>query len=105
MSIRIAKVRVTDNRPAGLGGSHVLHHGMSRPLMTGLDHLSASQQREAAEHDRAIQDYEPETVAAAWDDLSARNAWDKKDPEHRWVMARKAALRRLGVKMRERGDA
>ncbi len=105
MSIRFSKVRVTDNRPAGLGGTHILHHGMGRPLMSGLDHLSESQKREAAAHDKAVRDYSPETVAAAWDDLSARNAWDKKDPEHRWVMARKAALRRLGVAMRERGDA
>lgn len=73
--------------------------------MTGLDMLTASQRREAAEHDRAVRDYTPETVEAAYFDLDARRAWDKKDHEHRWIMARKAALLRLGHSMRERGVA
>lgn len=91
MKIRIPKVRIT--RPAG-------------PLAKdGLDYLSESERRTAAEHDRAIQDYAPATVAAAWNDLQGREVWDRKNPEHRWVLARRAALRRLGVAMRERGEA
>lgn len=107
--MRISKVRITDNRPpptAGkpspVGRRHVATTGGG---VTGLDYLEAAQQREAAEHDRAVRDYEPETVALAWDDLTARNCWDRKNPEHRWVMARRAALRRLGIAMLERGDA
>jgi hypothetical protein len=105
--IRIPKVRITDHRPPGAGAPSPLERrGATRGgSMTGLDLLSESQRREAAEHDRAVADYSPATVEAAWNDLNARQAWDRKDPEHRWVMARRAALRRLGVKMRERGVA
>ncbi len=85
------KVRIT--RPA-------------RPLaMDGLEHLALIHRREAAEHDRNVRDYSPATVAAAWDDLAGREAWDRKNPEHRWVLERRAALRRLGAAMRERGEA
>ena len=100
---------MTDHRPPGAGGKPALEAGRltrgGSVGKTGLDFLSESQKREAAEHDRAVRDYLPETVAAAWDDLSGREAWDRKDPEHRWVLARRAALRRLGVSMRERGLA
>ena len=104
--MRISKVRRTDFRPPGAGWKRPLERsGATRGggvEKTGLDFLSESQKREAAEHDRAIRDYTPETVEAAWNDLSARKAWDRKDPEQRWVMARKAALGRLGASMRER---
>lgn len=73
--------------------------------MTGLDFLTASQKREAVEHDRNIRDYSPAMVQAAWEDLQGRKAFDKQDQEHRWVMARRAALMRLGSAMRERGLA
>lgn len=103
-------VRITDHRPPGAGGNPSLERrgatrGGSVAGMSGLDHLTESQRRSAAEHDRAVRDYSPETVEAAWFDLDARKAWDRKDPEQRWVMDRKAALRRLGVSMRERGLA
>ena len=78
---------------------------MPKISMTGLDYLTAIQQREATEHDKAVRDYAPQTVEAAWNDLSARDVWDRKNPEHRWVMARRAALRRLGVNMRQKGIA
>ena len=90
--MRLSKVRVTDHRPKAAG-------------MTGLDYLTASQAREAAEHDRNIRDYTPGMVHAAWEDLQGRKAFDKKDPEQRWVMARRAALGRLGSAMRKGGRA
>lgn len=106
--MRIAKVRITDHRPptAGkpspVGRRYVATTGGS---VTGLDHLTAIQAREAAEHDRAVRDYRPHTVEAAWNDLSGRECWNRKDSEQRWVASRRAALRRLGVSMRERGIA
>lgn len=107
--MRISKVRITDHRPPGAGRRSPLERATvtrgGSVGKTGLDYLTESQKREAAEHDRNVRDYSPETVEAAWFDLTARNAWDKKSPEHRWVMARRAALRRLGVSMRERGLA
>lgn len=76
----ISKVRVTSYRPAS----------------SGLDHLERIQAREAAEHDKAVADYSPQLLQSTWEDLNARQAWDRKDPEHRWIMARRAALMRAG---------
>lgn len=73
--------------------------------MSGLDYLEAIQKREAAEHDRAVRDYDPETVEAAFMDLADRPAFERKNPEHRWIMNRRAALRRLAISMREKGIA
>jgi hypothetical protein len=105
--MRLAKVRITDYRPPGAGGISPLERGAATRggSMSGLEHLSAIQAREAMEHDRAVRDYLPETVEAAWNDLAGRAVHDRRNPEHRWVMARRAALRRLGVSMRERGIA
>lgn len=102
--MRMAKVRIT--RPGGnppLEAAKLTRGGSVG--RSGLEYQPQSQKREAAEHDRAIRDYDPATVEAAWNDLNAREVWNKKDPEHRWVMARRAALRRLGISMRERGLA
>lgn len=74
----------------------------NRSNLTGLDYLSAAQQREAAEHDRNVRDYTPEMVSAAFEDLHGRRVYDRKDQEHRWIMSRMAALGRLAVQMRER---
>ena len=73
--------------------------------MTGLDYLSESQKREAAQHDRNVGSYSPDLLAAAFDDLHRRRVYDRKDQEQRWIMSRMAALARLAVKMRERGVA
>ena len=108
MSIRIAKVRITNHRlpTAGksspVGGRTASTTGGS---VSGLDYLEAAQKREAAEHDRNVRDYTPQMVQAAWNDLAERPAHNRKDPEQRWVAARRAALRRLGISMRERGLA
>jgi len=62
--------------------------------MTGLEHLTASQAKEQAEHDKAVATYEEETLLAAAKDLGARRVHDRRDPEHRWVMGRRAAVLR-----------
>jgi len=86
--MRISKVRITN------------HRASSAPA-TGLDFLTESQKREAAEHDRAVAGMEPELLIEIRADLGKRRAWDRKNPEHRWVMARLAAacrkLQREGV--------
>ena len=86
--MKFANVRITDNRPAG-----------ARPAMTGLDHLAENQRREAETHDKFVRDYSLETAEAAWEDLNSRPAYDSKNPEHRWVMHRRAALARLAERM------
>jgi hypothetical protein len=107
--VRIAKVRTQNFRPPPtVGNSSPVGRRTAATTggsVSGLDALEAIQRREAAEHDRAVAGYEPETALAAFEDLQRRNAWERKNPEHRWIMARKAALARLGQKMRERGDA
>lgn len=105
--MRIAKVRTTNFRPTAGKPSPVGRRTAATTggSMTGLDQLDTIQRREAAEHDRAIASYPPELVAAAYEDLHRRNAYDRKNPEQRWVMARKAALGRLALRMRERGEA
>ena len=101
--VRFSKVRVTDYRPAGVGRKSALEAGrLTRGgSVSKTDRMTASQAREAAEHDRAVADYSPRLVEAAWNDLAGRVAYDWRDPEARWVMASKAALRRLGASMRE----
>ena len=81
--MRISKVRIT--RPAG--------------AMTGLDYLTASQAREAAEHDRAVACFDEVLLLAVLADLGKRKAYDRRDHEQRWIMSRKAAvLRSLDTK-------
>jgi hypothetical protein len=50
--------------------------------------------REATEHDRNISGLADSTILAASRDLDQRRAYDKKNPEHRWIMSRRAALHR-----------
>lgn len=101
----VPKVRITDNRPAGLGGVHVIRHG-SAPVMTGLDHLSESQKREAAEHDRNVANYTVAMLPTVYDDVCRRLRVPDLEPvDLRWLKSRKAALLRLGLSMRERGLA
>lgn len=63
--------------------------------MTGLDGLANAQAREIAEHDKAVMDYAADIAKAAAKDLYDRRAWDRRDPEQRWIMNRLAALLRL----------
>lgn len=62
--------------------------------MNGLKHLQENQQRDALEHDKAVSILSAATVIAAAKDLMGRCAHNRKDPEQRWTMERKAALRR-----------
>jgi hypothetical protein len=102
-TMRLAKVRTTNYRPPPTAGkpSPVERRpgattGGSVSPMTGLDHLDAINRRESAEHERAIAGYDEDTLLAVAEDLGKRAVWDRKNPEHRWTMARKAAvLRRL----------
>lgn len=63
--------------------------------MTGLDHLANAQARDIAEHDKAVRDYATDIAKAAAEDLGKRRAWDRRDPEQRWIMNRLASLLRL----------
>ena len=56
--------------------------------------MTASPDREATEHDRNIAGLADQTILTATADLDARRAWNRKDPEHRWIMSRRAALHR-----------
>jgi hypothetical protein len=49
---------------------------------------------DAGKHDRHAREMNDGTLVAAANDLMARRVWDKKDPEQRWVLARRAALLR-----------
>lgn len=60
----------------------------------GLDHLAAINRAEAERHDLIVRDYSDATLIAAAMDLHPRAAWDRKDPEQRFVMSRRAALQR-----------
>ena len=91
MKIRISKVRRTDYRA----------NATSSPI-TGLDHLARIQSREAAEHDRAVADYPPHLIDSAATDLARRPASNPRDPEQRWIMARKAALGRRAASFPKR---
>lgn len=94
--IKFPKVRITDNRPTRAGASSPLDGSRSRTNggSVGLECLTTIQQREAMEHDRAILGYGEETLLAAAQDLGHRRCWNRKDPEHRWVMNRVAAILR-----------
>lgn len=108
-TIRFSKVRVTDNRPpprAGAISPVERNRATTGGSVTGLERLTASQAREIAEHDANVRDYKPETVAAAYADVCAKlRLHDLEPQELRWLKARKAALMRLGNRMRERGLA
>ena len=54
----------------------------------------------AAEHDKAIAGHSLDTLQAMATDLGGRNAHDRRDHEHRWVMGRKAAVLRALSGMR-----
>lgn len=53
-----------------------------------------SRPNDADQHDREARRLSDGTLQAAAADLCSRKVWDQKDPESRWVLARKAALLR-----------
>lgn len=98
MSMRISKVRITDYRPPGAGSRPPLERPVAATRggsMTGLDHLAANQRKDAAEHEKAVECYDEETLTAIAMDLRQRRAWDRKNHEHRWIMNRLAAVLRV----------
>ena len=58
------------------------------------DAYASREAKTAAEHDRAIDGHSEETLCAMAADLGARNAFDRRDHEQRWVMGRRAAVLR-----------
>jgi hypothetical protein len=96
-TIRAPKVRIQDFRPkAKPAGQPVRHVAPPLPSYepTGLDHLARAMDAEKRQHDAAIRDYSPSLVLAAAADLGRKRYYDRKNPEHRWGMARNAALLR-----------
>jgi hypothetical protein len=49
---------------------------------------------EMTDHDREARRLGNQTLIAAAEDLAARTVWDRKDPEQRWILQRRAALMR-----------
>lgn len=64
------------------------------PAMSGLDHLARIQSQEDAQHDKWVADLSLETLRQIWLDLQNRPAYDRRNPEHRWTMGRRAAVGR-----------
>jgi hypothetical protein len=56
--------------------------------------MTIERNREQEEHDRNISGLANFTLIAAAKDLDARRAFDRRNPEHRWIMSRRAALHR-----------
>jgi hypothetical protein len=52
------------------------------------------------DHDKEARRLRDQTLIAAAEDLAARTVWDRKDPEQRWILQRRAALLR---EIRRRG--
>lgn len=63
------------------------------PNYTPADH-------EAASHDKYVRDYSDETILSLAEDLGKRRAHERKNPEHRWIMGRRAALHREIIRRR-----
>lgn len=104
MTIRFPKVRITDNRPPGVAASPTTGartttratRGGSVQQLSGLDHLSRIESKMQDEHDKAVAYYPVALLRSVYEDIHARHLCDRKNPESRWLMHRKAAcLRRL----------
>jgi len=79
--IKFAKVKRTDYRPAPAGPDP-------------LDRTAALLVAEKGPHDKAAETLSDHAVLAAAADLGRRHYHNSRDPEHRWGMARYAALAR-----------
>jgi len=47
-----------------------------------------------ADHDKEARRLPDQTLIAAAEDLNSRTVWDRRDPEQRWILQRRAALLR-----------
>ena len=64
------------------------------------DSYASREAKTAAEHDRAVEGHSEEVLCAMAKDLGSRRAYDRRDHEHRWIMARGAAVLRKLTGMR-----
>jgi hypothetical protein len=55
---------------------------------------------EAACHDKAVRPLGNLTLTAAAADLCHRRLWNRRDPESRWILSRRAALLRELIRRR-----
>ena len=102
MNLRRPKSTVTDYRPPGAGARSPLERdSQPRPRAaaspeTCWDAKGRRDAAEAAQHDKWVATLSPATLQAVAKDLANRCPHDRRDPEQRWLMGRKAAvLRRL----------
>jgi hypothetical protein len=61
--------------------------------------MSTTYPREQAEHDHAIEQYGVEMCKNTLADIDRHKPFDRKNPEHRWLMSRRAAILRKLVKL------
>lgn len=61
--------------------------------------LITPESKEAAEHDKWVQGLSRATLLAASADLGKRRAHDRRNPEHRWILSRRAAIQRQLIKI------
>lgn len=98
-SLRRPKAVVTDFRPPGAGRGFPLERQLSRPVAaasgkTPWDFMAGNNQNAKSSHDLMVSGLPLEVMQAAAKDLGARHCWDRKNPEHRWVLDRLGALGR-----------
>lgn len=98
--IRFSKVRVTDYRPPGAGPKPALER--SGATRGGSVARLSYEDRLAMEHDKAVENYGPALLEAAYRDIKNRPCRDSRDPEQRWTRHRKAALLRAAQGMKHK---
>ena len=86
MKTSLAKVRRTDYRKA--------KEAAAAAAWAPLERGQTLRELDARAHDKAVATLAPETVLAAARDLGKRGCWDYREPEHRWILGRLAALAR-----------
>lgn len=77
--MKLAKVRITDNRPHRAGRAPGQYTGSAR---------------ETAEHDAAVADMGKDLLLRIARDIGGRRVNDRSQMENRWIMARRAAVLR-----------
>lgn len=99
MSLRISKVRKTDFRPPGAGGtSPVGRDCKPQPRAVACPDVwqarEAKRAAEAADHDRWVATLSPAACVGAAMDLCTRSVTGLPWAEKAWIEGRRAALRR-----------
>lgn len=86
---------IRDYRPPSAGATRTTGapHGATRG---GSLPATIERDPDAAGHDAAVRTLSDHALRAAAADLCSRTVWDKRDPEARWVLGRRAALLREG---------